>query len=151
MNTTSLGPPRSSRACNAASAAAFSASAATFFSRFFLRGQLVDLLLGLLQLGQDLRGDLRWGVLLAVDLDMRVAVAGLDDVVRKALRGLGDLREAVTDEALDREQRPLRIHDRLASRDLTDQDLVIVAEGDDGRRRTDNGRPTTDSRMMAII
>ena len=43
--------------------------------------------------------------------------------------------EAATDEPLDRKQRVGRICDSLALRRLPDQNFVVFAEGDDGRRR----------------
>ena len=69
-------------------------------------------------------------------LDPRIAVVGLDDLVRHQL----DVTlyhvflEATTDQALDRVQGIVRIGDRLTLRGLADQHLVVVDIGDDGRR-----------------
>ena len=48
---------------------------------------------------------------------------------------LADLVEFAAHEALDRENRVLRIGDRLAFRGLTDESLAGLRERDDGRRR----------------
>ncbi|MNQ80635.1 NAD-specific glutamate dehydrogenase [compost metagenome] len=93
---------------------------------------------GLLHLLEDFRGDLRRRHLLAVDLDPGVTVVGLGDLVRHHL----DIFlhhvffEATTDQTLHRVQGVVRVGHRLALGRLADQDLAIVAVGDDRRGGT---------------
>ncbi len=54
-----------------------------------------------LQLAKDHRGDLGRGVLSAPDLDARITVGGLHDLVRHQLDFLEDLIMAASHEALD--------------------------------------------------
>ncbi len=87
-----------------------------------------------LQLLQDHRADLRRRVLLVARLDAHVAVRALDDLVRDDLHLLGDLVELAAHEALDREDRVLRVRDLLALRGRADEPLAVLRERDDGRR-----------------
>ena len=91
---------------------------------------------GLLHLHEHARRDFRRRHLLAVHLDPGVAVVGLDDLVRHHADVLlhDVVVELAADEALDREQRVLRIGDGLALGRLADQHLVVLGEGDDRRR-----------------
>ncbi len=89
---------------------------------------------GRLQLLQHHRGDLRRRILLAADLDPRVAVVRLHDLVRNARRLLGDLAVLPPHEPLDREHRVLGIRDRLPLRDLAHEPLAVLRESDDRRR-----------------
>ncbi len=101
------------------------------------RDRLAEVVLGrLLHLHEHARRDLRRRHLLAVDFDPRVAVVGLDDVVRDHADVLLHDRVVVlaADQALDRVERVLRVGDGLALGRLADQDLVVLGEGDDGRR-----------------
>ncbi len=91
---------------------------------------------GLLHLHEHARRDLRRRHLLALHLDPGVAVVGLDDLVGHHADVLLHhlVVELAADQALDREQRVLRIGDRLALGGLADQHLVVLGEGDDRRR-----------------
>ena len=91
-----------------------------------LGDRLAELRLGVrLQLGEDHRRDLRRGegfpFAADLDLDMGVAVAGLDHLVGHALLFLGDLRELAAHKTFHREDRVLRVRDRLALGGLADQ------------------------------
>src|SRR5262249_59903265 len=89
---------------------------------------------GLLHLLQDERRDLGRAVLLPADLDPGVAVVRPDDLVGGDLHRLLHLGvvKATADEALDGENRVLRVGDRLAAGDLPGQPLATVREGDHG-------------------
>ena len=93
---------------------------------------------GRLELLQHDGGDLGRAVDLVVDLEVRVTVRRLDDLVRENLeRGLHLGRvEPAADEPLDAVDRVLRVGQCLAFRDLADQPLALVGEGDDRRGRT---------------
>src|SRR6266540_2044673 len=90
---------------------------------------------GALELQQDLGRDLGGAVLLAVDVDARVAVRPLDDVVRDALHLVRDLAEAPAHEPLDGVDGLLRVRDRLPLRDLPDEPLAVLRVADDARRQ----------------
>ena len=77
-----------------------------------------------LQLLEDHRADLRRRVLLARDLDARVAVAAGDDLVGDDRLLLADLALLAPHEALDREDRVLRVGHRLALGDRADEALA---------------------------
>ena len=99
--------------------------------------RLAEVLLGrLLQLHEDARRDLLNGHPLAADLEGAVAVGRLDDLVRQPLDLVlrGRLVELASDEALGGEDCVFGVGDRLAPRDLADQDLALVIECDHGRR-----------------
>ena len=87
------------------------------------------------QLLQDHRADLRRAVLLAAHVDAHVAVGAGLDLVRDDRLLLFDFGLLAAHEALDREDRVLRVHHRLAFGDRADQALAALGEGDDGRRR----------------
>ena len=59
---------------------------------------------------------------------MRVAVGGLDDLVRNALLFLEYFVELAPHEPLDRENRILRIGDGLTFRGLSDQPLTALCK-----------------------
>jgi hypothetical protein len=88
----------------------------------------------LLDLAQHLGRDLLGAVLPVADLDLDVAVRGLDQSVGEDLPGAGDLGigELAADQALDREDRVLGVGDRLALGDLADEPVPLLREGDDG-------------------
>ena len=93
--------------------------------------RLAELRFGVgLQLLQDHRADLRRAVLLAAHVDAHVAVgAGLDLVGDDRLL-LFDFGLLAAHEALDREDRVLRVHHRLPFGDGADQALAALGEGD---------------------
>ena len=105
---------------------------------------------GLLELPQDHGGDLGRGVLLAADLDARVAVRGLHDLVGHELDLVEHLVVPATHEALDREDGVLGVRDGLALGDLADQDLPFLGEADDGRRETVALRVGDDDRVAPL-
>ena len=88
----------------------------------------------LLQLLQHHRGDLRRGVALSRRLDLDV-IARTRDRVGDHLLLFRDLGQAPSHEALDRENRVLRVRHRLPLGNLTDQALALVRERDDRRCR----------------
>ena len=88
-----------------------------------------------LELLQDHRGDLRRRVLLAAGLHARVAVGSGDDLVGDDRLLLAHLGLLAAHEALDREDRVLRVGDGLALGDGADETLAGGCERDDGRRR----------------
>ena len=104
-----------------------------------LRDLLAEVGFGVgLELGEDLGGDFfrREHARLAVDFafDGGVAVLTFDDLVRE-LRGDGlHFRELAADEALRGEDRVLRVGDGLALGGLTDEDVAVLGERDDGGR-----------------
>src|SRR6267143_998324 len=83
---------------------------------------------GALQLLQDLGADLGRAPLLPLDLDHRVAVVALDDLVGHTLLLAGGLLVLAPHEALDGVDRVLRVGDRLAAGHLADEDLAVLAE-----------------------
>jgi hypothetical protein len=87
-----------------------------------------------LQLLQDHRADLRRCVLLAARLHPHVVVRALPDLVRHDGHLLRDLVVLPAHEALDREDRALRVRDLLAPRGRPDEPLPVPRERDDGRR-----------------
>jgi hypothetical protein len=88
---------------------------------------------GLLHLLQDHRRDLGRRVALATHFDRgHVVRAGDDFVGYPRLLGLG-FRGALAHEALDREDRILRVGDGLALGDLAHQALAVFREADDRR------------------
>ena len=100
---------------------------------------LVDLLAeiglgGFLELAQDHRGDLGRRVLLAADLDARIAVGSLHDLVGHELDLVEHLVVPAAHEALDGEDGVLGVRDGLPLRHLADQDLPLLRESDHGRR-----------------
>ncbi len=88
-----------------------------------------------LQLLQDHRGDLGRRVLLAAGLDAGVAVGSGDDLVGDDRLLLLDFGLLAAHEALDREDRVLRVGDGLALGDGADEPLARGREGDDGGGR----------------
>ena len=113
--------------------------------------RLAELRFGVgLQLLQDHRADLRRAVLLAAHVDADVAVrAGLDLVGDDRLL-LFDLGLLAAHEALDREDRVLRVHHRLPFGDGADQALAALGEGDDGRGRAPALGVLEDGRLAAL-
>ena len=88
-----------------------------------------------LQLLQDHRADLGRCQLAAVfDAHACVAVLALDDLVGDDRHLLGDLVPLATHEALDREDRVLRVRHLLALGGRPDEPLSVLRERDDGRR-----------------
>ena len=88
-----------------------------------------------LQLLEDHRAQLRRGVVLAVDLHANVVVRALDDLVGDDLHLLRDLVELAAHEALDREDRVLRVRDLLPACRRADEPLTVPREADHGRGR----------------
>ena len=86
-----------------------------------------------LELLEDHRADLRRRVLLAVDLDARVAVRAADDLVRDHRLLLAHLGLLAADEALDGEDGAAGVRDGLALGDGADEALAALGEGDDRR------------------
>src|SRR5437868_5683859 len=103
-----------------------------------------------LQLLEDHRADLRRRVLLAVGLDADVVVRALDDLVGDDLHLLRDLVELPAHEALDREDRVLRVGDLLPPRRGADEPLTVLRERDDGRRRAAALGVRDDGRLAAF-
>ena len=98
--------------------------------------RLAQIRLGVgLQLLQDHRADLFGGVVLALDLDARVPVLALRDLVRDDRHLVRDLVPLAADEALDRGDRVLRVRHLLALCGRPDEPLTVLRERDDGRRR----------------
>jgi hypothetical protein len=99
--------------------------------------RLAELRFGVgLQLLQDHRADLWRAVLLAAHVDAHVAVgAGLDLVGDDRLL-LFDLGLLAPHEALDREDRVLGVHHRLALGDGADEAVAAFGEGDHRRCRS---------------
>ncbi len=103
-----------------------------------------------LQLLQDHRADLRRAVLLAAHVDADVAVgAGLDLVGDDRLL-LFDFGLLAAHEALDREDRVLRVHHRLALGDGADEAIAGLGEGDDRRGRAPALGVLQDGRLAAL-
>src|SRR5208282_1718854 len=102
-----------------------------------------------LQLLQDHRGDLRRGMLLAARLHARIAVGAGDDLVGDDRLLLLHFALLAAHEALDREDRVLRVGDRLALCDRAHEALARGRESDHRRRRAtalgvlDHGRLAT--------
>ena len=107
---------------------------------------------GFLHLLQDESGNLRRAIILAAGLDPGVAVRSLDDLVGHQFGVLlGDrIVEAAADQALDRENRIVRIGDRLALGRLADEPLTVLGESDDRRRRARAFRILDDLRLAAF-
>src|SRR5207237_10308274 len=99
---------------------------------------------------QDHRADLRRRVLLAAGLDPYVAVRAFDDLVGDDLHLLRDLAELAAHEALDREDRVLRVRDLLALRGRAYEPLAVVRERDDGRRGAPALGVRDDRRLAAL-
>src|SRR5262249_51143981 len=98
--------------------------------------RLAELRFGVgLQLLQDHRADLRRAVLLAAHIDANVAVGPGDDRVGDDRLLLFDFRLLAAPEALDREDRVLGVHHRLALGDGADEAIAGLGEGDDRRGR----------------
>ena len=113
--------------------------------------RLAEVRLGVrLQLLEDHRGDLRRRVLLVLGLDAHVAVLAFDDLVRDDLHLLGDLAELAAHEALDREDRVLRVRHLLALGRRADESLPVLRERDDGRRRAAALGVRNDGRLTAL-
>ena len=83
-----------------------------------------------LKLAERLRGNLRGGITLAVDLDANVFVGSAYDFVRNHAFLGADFALLATHEALDRCDRAFRVHDRLTFRKLADE-LFRIGERDD--------------------
>jgi NAD-specific glutamate dehydrogenase len=92
---------------------------------------------GLPHPGQNEGADLARAVALAADLDPGIAIVAADDSVRNQALVLLDHRVVVAaaDQPLDREDRVLRVGDRLAARRLPDQYLAGARETNHRRRR----------------
>ena len=86
-----------------------------------------------LELLQDHRGDFRRRIIVVANLHMGVAVGGFYDLIRHELALAADFRELAAHQALDRENRILRVGDGLTLRGLADQTLTGLGERDDGR------------------
>ena len=91
---------------------------------------------GFFHLAKDERGNLAWGVFLALGFDPGIAVAAVDHVERHVLAVLGQIRivVATTDQTLDAEDGVFRVGDGLPLCGLADETLV-VCERNDGRCR----------------
>ncbi len=89
-----------------------------------------------LQLLEDHRADLRRGVLLAAGLDARVTVRARNDLERDDLLLLLDLRLLAPHEALDGEDRVLRVGHCLALRGRAHEPLSALREGNHRGGRT---------------
>ena len=91
----------------------------------------------LLHFLQDEGGNLRRRILLAVDVDPRVAVGTANDLVGDERHVLFADRivELPPDQPLDREDRALGIGHRLPLGGLTHETFAVVGERDNGRRR----------------
>ena len=112
--------------------------------------RLAEVRLGVgLQLLEDHRADLRRRVLLAARLHAHVVVRALDDLVGDDLHLLRDLVELPAHEALDREDRVLRVRHLLPARRRADEPLAVLRERDHRRGRAaalgvrDDGRLAT--------
>ena len=103
-----------------------------------------------LQLLQDHRADLRRRVLLAAGLDARVAVGAGDDLVGDDRLLLAHLGLLAAHEALDREDRVLRVGDGLALGDGADEALAGGRERHDRRRRAAALGVLDDGRLAAL-
>jgi hypothetical protein len=103
-----------------------------------------------LQLLQRHRADLRRRVLLVGRLHAHVLVRTLDDLVRDDLHLLRDLVVLAAHEALDREDRVLRVRDLLAARRRPDEPLPVLRERDDGRGRAPALRVGDHRRLAAL-
>ena len=103
-----------------------------------------------LELAEDHRRDLRRGVLLAGRLDAGVAARSGDDLVRHDRLLLAHLGLLAAHEALDREDRVLRVGHCLALGDGADEPLTTA-----GERHHRRSRPTTlgvlDDRRLATL
>ena len=73
-----------------------------------------------------------------------------DDLVRDDLHLLGDLVVLAAHEALDREDRVLRVRHLLALRGRADEPLAVLRERDDGRRRAPALGVRDDGRLAAL-
>ena len=112
---------------------------------------LSELRLGVgLELLEDHRRDLRRRVLLAANVDADVSVGAGFDLVRDDRLLLLHLSLLAAHEALDREDRVLRVHHRLALGDGADEALVGVGEADDRRRRAATLGVLDDLRLGAL-
>jgi hypothetical protein len=89
----------------------------------------------LLHFLEDHRRDFGRRVAFALDLDGGHVVLAGQHLIRHTLRFVLDLRHAPAHEALDREDRVLRVGDGLALGHLTDEPLAVLREADDRRRR----------------
>ena len=99
------------------------------------RDLLPQVVLGsLLHFLEDHGRDFGSTILLAAQQDLDVPVAGLGHFVRQSLGRFLHLTaaELPTDQPLDRKDRMLWIRDGLAFRDLPDEALPLVGDGDDG-------------------
>src|SRR4030095_11696296 len=113
--------------------------------------RLAEIGLGIrLQLLKDHRRDLRRRVLLALGLDAHVAVLALDDLLRDDLHLLGHLAELTAHEALDREDRVLRVRHLLPLGRRADAPLPLLRDRDDGRRRASALGVRNDGRLTAL-
>ena len=107
---------------------------------------------GLLHLHEHARGNFRRRLLFVLGFDPGVAVVGLHDLVGHHVDVLlhDGVVELAADEALDGEQRVLRIGDRLALGRLAHQDFVVLGERDDGRRGAITLAVLDDARLAAF-
>ena len=87
---------------------------------------------------QNHGGDFRWAVALAAQFDVRIAVVPLGHLIGQPFGGVCHLlaAELAAHEALHGKNRILRIGDRLAFCNLSDEALALLCDGDDGRCRT---------------
>ena len=81
---------------------------------------------------------------------MRIAVGGFDNFVRNALLFLEYLVEFAAHEALDREDRAVRVGDLLALGGRPDEPLAVLRERDDGRSRPAALRVRDDGGLAAL-
>src|SRR5438132_1214753 len=96
-----------------------------------VRHRLAEVVLrGLLHLLEDHGRDFGWAVTLPADLDVRVAVRGGHDLVRKTFHRFAHFLRLILppDQALDRVDSILRVRDGLALRDLAHQALPLLGE-----------------------
>src|SRR5207253_2633376 len=83
---------------------------------------------GLLQLTQDHRRDLRWRVLLAVDVNFDQVVRPADDLIWDKLFFALYLVVAAAHEPFDRVHRPPRVRNRLALGRVADKSVSLIGE-----------------------
>ena len=113
--------------------------------------RLAEILLGrLLQLLQNHRGDFRRRYSLSRGVDAHVAVRRAHDAIRHHLHLFVHFIELASHEALDREDRVLRVGHRLPLGDLPDQPLAGLGERHDRRRQPAAFRVGDDGGLAAF-
>ena len=105
---------------------------------------------GFLQLGQNHRRNLGRRILLALNLDARVAVVARDHLIGHQLHLFAHFVEAASHEALDRINRVFRVGDRLALGHLAHQPLAALGERDHRRRGPATFLVRDDGRLAAF-